>query len=255
MRKMTVKQKRRLCPCEIRVIKIDREAILNLTWRILGKICFEKFRLPHGIRGTKRICIDWCFDAEKCEITLLAHSSIVKLNMGAAAYINDHPVEAVESLYLNPGGKDIYFSIPDPAFEISQPDAHMDAFRNRLGCALEKLHAMLDHRIRPLEEHEIRVIRLSQEAIRELIWEYFMKNGDEIMDIPEKDRFSIIFHMFAEENLKELTLYAINRNEASDAVFEEADAYCRKNICVTADSLLEKSGRERCYVSVTLPKP
>lgn len=251
-----MKQSRSLAPYEIRIIKIGRNAILNLTWEILSKTCYEKFRLPRGINRGKRICVDWCFDAERGEMILFAHSSMYKLNLEAAiTYINNLSVEATDSFLLNPDEKDDYFSILDTSFEIIQPDTNIAAYGNRLEAALGKLHAAMDHRIRPLEEHEIRVIRLSQQAIQELVWEYFMKNGDRIMDIPEECGTSIIFHMHIEGKLEKLTLYAINLNEASDLLFEKVDAYCDREIGLTTDSLLKKPEEERYYISASLSKP
>lgn len=250
-----MKQSRSLAPYEIRVIKVGRKAILNLAWEILSKMCYEKFRIPHGMNNVKRVRIDWHFDPEKGEIILFAHSSMYKLNLEATvAHINKLSIEAIESLLLNSDGKDHYSSILDTAFDISQPNTNISACGNRLDDAFGKLHAMLDHRIRPLKKHEIRIIRLSQQAIQELLWEYFMKNGDSIMDLPEKDSFSAIFHMQIEGKLEKLTLYAINLNEASDSVFGKAEAYCNREIGITADSLLKEPGEGGYYVSVTLSK-
>lgn len=251
-----MKQSRSLAPFEIRVIKIGREAIMDLTWEILSEICHEKFRIPRSMNSVKRIRIDRHFDSEKGEIILFAHSSMYELNMEAAvAHVNKLSVEATESLLLNPDGKDYYSSILDASFEISHPNVNAAKTRgSRLDNALEKIHTMLNHRVRVMDAHEIRVIWLSQQAIQELVWEYFVKNGDKIMEIPKKDSFSVIFHMNMEEKLEKLTLYAINLNEASDSVFEEAEAYCSEKIGFTTDSLLKESGEEHYYVSVTLPK-
>lgn len=45
-RETPMKQRKALQPHEIRVIKIDRKAILELTWEILSEISYEKFRFP-----------------------------------------------------------------------------------------------------------------------------------------------------------------------------------------------------------------
>lgn len=241
-----------MIPYEIRVIKIDRAAILNLIWEILAESCYEKFRLPRGGNSSRKICVDRFFDASKSEIILFAHGSTLTLSMEAAvARIGKLPIEATESLLSNPRNSVYYHTILDPSFEISRPNADMPkAHTCRLTVALEKLCTMRNSRVRPLEEHEIRVIRLSQQAIQELIWEYFMKNGDKVMDIPKKDSFSVIFHMHVEGNLEKLTLFAMNLNEASDPVFEEVEAYCNQKVGFTAD-LLSKAPEAGChYVSV-----
>lgn len=248
-------QRKTLQPHEIRVIKIERKAILDLTWEILSKIGYEKFRLPSGENSMQRIRMDWCFCPEQCEIILLAHSSAYALNKEAAiTYIKNLPIEAIESLFVNENGKDCYHSIQNASLLTVRPNAARAKMCGwGLGDAWEKLRAMGS--VRPLKKQEIRVIRLSRQAIQELVWEHFMQTGDEIMEIPEEDSASVIFHMHVEEKLEKLTLYAISLMEASDPVFEKVNTYCDQNICVTTNSLSQKSAKERCYVSVLLSKP
>lgn len=82
-----------------------------------------------------------------------------------------------------------------------------------------------------------------------------MQTGDEIMEIPEEDSASVIFHMHVEGKLEKLTLYAMRLMEASDPVFEKVNTYSDQNIRVTTDSLSQKPAKERCYISVLLSEP
>ena len=237
---------------EIRVIKIGRKAILNLTWEILSQIIYEKFRLPHGGNIMKRICIDWYFDEEPCEITLLAHSAADVINQEAVIrYIQNTSVEVLDSVLLSTDGKDCYRSISSSSFVTKCPIAAPTKNGRWAPCNLcGTLCAILRGRIRLLRKHEIRVIRLSKKAIQELLWEHFMAIGDDVMEILEEDSASVIFGMHAVGKLEELTLYAINLNEVSDAVFDEVNAYCDQNIGFTTDSLSANPEDGPLYVSV-----
>lgn len=246
-------QRRALQPHEIRVIKIDRKAILELVWEILSEISYQKFRLPHS---SKKICIDRFFDEKQCEIILLAHSRAYEVNTEAVIpCIKNLSLEAIESLILNLNGAEYYDSIRGD----SLATGHSTSIRakedrvqeNTLGKLLDKLGI----RVRPLRKCEIRVIRLSEQAIRELLWEHFMKTGDEAMDIPEEcDELRTIYHMRINGNLEELTLYVMNFNESSDKAFEENMEYCDQNIPFTTDSYSKKLEKGRNYVSVIVPK-
>lgn len=246
-------QRRALQPHEIRIIKIDRKATLELIGEILSKISYEKFRLPHC---SKKICIDWFFDEKQCGIILLAHSRAYEVNTEAAIpCIKNLPLEAMESLCLKSNAKEYYHSIRARSFATDHSTSILmkekSVRRNALGKLLDKLGI----RVRPLRKHEIRAIRLSQQAIHELLWEHFMKTGDEVMDIPEEgDELRTIYHMRINGNLEELTLYVMNFNESSDKAFEENMEYCNQNIPFTTDSYSKKLEKGRNYVSVIVPK-
>lgn len=242
-----MKQRKALQPHEIRVIKIDRKAILELIWEILSEICYEKFRLPRNIYS-KKIRIDWVFDEKQCEIILMAHSRAYTIELETVITdINKLSLDAIDSLLLKPDGKEYYHSIRETSFVSGHSTT-----KRVLGKLLDFLHI----RIRPLRKHELRVIRLSQQAIHELLWEHFMKTGDEAMDIPEEeiDDIRTIYHMHIEGNLEELTLYVMNFNEASDKAFLENQEYCDQKIHFTTDSYSKKPAKGRNYVSVILSK-
>lgn len=250
-------QRKALQPHEIRVIKIDRKAILELIWEILREISYEKFRLPHNKYYSKKICMDWFFDEKQCEIILLAHSRAYEVNTEAViSCIKNLSLEAIESLLLNPNGKEYYHSIQGTSFVTGHSTSFCRKEDSVQGNALGKLYGNLGIQVRPLRKHEIRVIRLSQQAINELLWEHFMKTGDEVMDIPEEeiDDIRTIYHMYIEGKLEELTLYVMNFNEASDKAFIENQEYCNQNIHFTTDSYSKKPTEGRNYVSVMLSK-
>lgn len=250
-------QRKALQPHEIRVIKINRKAILELIGVILSKISYEKFRLPYNTYYSKRVCIDWFFDEDQCEIILLAHDHASKaITEAVITCVKSLSIEAIESLLLNPNGKEYYHSIRDTSLITGHSTAiGMREDRVR-GDALEMLFEKLGIRIRLLRKHEIRVIRLSQQAIHELLWEHFMETGDEVMDIPEEgiDDMGTIYNMYIEGKLEELTLYVMNLNEASDKVFIECEEYCNQNIHFTTDSYTKKPTKGRNYLSVMLSK-
>lgn len=250
-------QREALQPREMRVIKINRNAILELLGEILTEISYEKFRLPHNKYCRNMVFIDWFFDEDQCEIILLAHSRAYKINTEAViTCIKNLSLEAVESLLLKPNNKKYYHSIQDTSSGTDHSTSISIKKDSVTGNALGRLLGNLGIRIQPLRKHEIRVIRLSQQAINELLWEHFMKTGDEVMDIPEEeiDDIRTIYHMYIEGKLEELTLYVMNFNEASDKAFIENKEYCNQNINFTTDSYSKKSTKGRKYVSVMLSK-
>lgn len=248
--------RRALKPHEIRVIKIGREAIFELLWEILREISYEKFRLPHNKFSRKKVFIDWLFDEKECEIILLAHSRVPKENAEAViAHIKNHSLEAIESLLLSPNGKEYYYSIPYTSYDGGHLNSIGTKEESVQDNAFGKLLGNLGIRVRPLRKHEIRVIRLSQQAIHELLWEHFMKTADEVMDIPEEvDDIRTIYHMYIEGSLEELMLYVMNFNEASDKAFVENQEYCNQNVHFTTDSYSKKTTKGQKYISVILSK-
>lgn len=246
-------QRKALQPHEIRVIKIERKAILELLWEILSEISYEKFRLPRNRSCNKKVCIEQFFDESQCEMVLLAHSCAYKVNAEA---VIKYPLEAIESLLLNSTSKEYYYSLQGASFTtVHSPTGAKEKDRVRVS-ALGQLLDKLGIRVRPLKKHEIRVIRLSQQAIHELLWEHFMQTGDAAMDIPEEEPGDIhtIYHMYTGGKLEALTLYVMNFNEASDKAFAEMKEYCDQNIHFTANSYSKRPAKGQNYVSVLLSK-
>ena len=240
-------QRRALQPHEIRVIKIDRIAILELLWEILGDICCEKFCLPQNKWYKKKVCFDWIFDENQCEFILFAQCHAYKAcTKSIAANLRNHSIDAIDSLLSKPNGGKYYYSIQN--FSCNDP---FSLPNNPMGVLIDNL----DIQIRPLRKHEIRVIRLSRQAIQELLWEHFMETGDEAMEIPEETgEISTIYHMYVEGQLEKLTLYVMNFNEASEEVFVANQEYCKKNIGFTTNSYSKRAAKRPSYISVVPSK-
>lgn len=245
-------QRKALQPHEIRVVKIDRKAILELVWEILSEIIYGKFRLPHNNR-CNRACIDWVFDERQCEIILVAHNCEHNIDLDLLIQsIKEFPIEAVESLLMNPNDEECYYSFQNVSFINGHSKLGNVEFKRAQNNKFRMLLDKLGIHIRLLTKREIRIIRLSRHAICELLWEHFLATGDEIMDIPEEENGDIrtIYHMYTEGNLDVLTLYVMNINDASDKVLNQNKEYCDKNIHYTTMSYLERKTKEQKYVSV-----
>ena len=251
-----MRQEKALQPHEMRAIRIDKNAILHLLWKILRKIGYEKFNLSQGINSTDEICVDWYFDEERCEIDLFAYnvSDLVDREI-VIAYVKSLTEEALDSILVNVKGKTLYQSIKATSFLMGSPG------ENRLtdcSCKLRnlqgKVRSVIDKYVRTLRKHELRLIRLSQQALQELLWELFMQIGDEIMDIPEEDSFQVLFHMSVEGKLEEVFLYALKLREVSQMDFEKVDAYCKQNVRFTRDLATKEILNERYYTTMIVSK-
>ncbi len=238
-----------LSPQEIRVIKMDKKAILELLGEIFNNICHKKLQLPHN----KTICFDWFFDSEKCEIMLFAYkqmSGIKKENI--IEYINNLSIQVTQSLLESIEGKKYYCTIRNifsTNFSVSNT---FQLFRDSENW-WEPLFAKIGIHSYPLKQCEVRIIRLPKEAIDELLWEHFMQTGNKVMDIPEEDSddFRIIYHFIPKENLEELMLYVMNINEANDEAFIKNSTYCEENIPITTNSYSKVSKKPK-YISVII---
>lgn len=247
-------QRTALQPHEIRVIKINRKTILELLGEIFKEISFEKFRLPQNKYYRKKICVEWFFDEKQCEITLLAYSRASGINSETIiTLVNPLSFEAIDSLLSKDGDEEYYYSLYRNSFYDGNPTLIRQKENEMKSNRLGKLFDNVSIGVRPLKKCEIRVIRISQQAINELLWEHFMETGDEVMEISEEDGgISTIYHMYTEGELEELTLYVMNLNEASDEVFIRNKAFCNQNIHFTTDSYFKKSTQDPKYVSAIL---
>ncbi len=248
-----MEQRKPLQHHEIRVIKINREAILNLIWEILVEISEKKFQLPHNVYYRDKVCLDMHFDEKQCEIIVSVYRKEHSINKETLiAHINNSAAEVVDSLFLNSKNKQYYYSIQDSCLFYggsNRIQSNEDCKRSTWRTMLKNLGV----RIRSLGKYEVRFIRLSQEAIHELLWEHFMETGDKALDIPV-DTDDVIYHMYTEGALQQLTVYVMNLNEASDKVFADNRVYCDQNIPITTYSYAEGCEKGRAYVSVVLPE-
>ena len=244
-------QKKALSPHEIRVLKIDRNAIVELIQEILRDISYKKFRLPYKYEN-KKICVDCIFDEEKCEIIIVAYRSSNTCKNDIVTYVKELQLEATESLLMNPNGGEYYCSVKETSFLNIHPNSINK--KNEQKNMLDRMFDLLKIQARPLRNHEIRVIRLSTPAIKELLWEHFMKTGDDVMDIPKEeiDDISTIYSMNIIGKFDALILYVMNIDEASDISFAQNKKYCEENVRFTTDSYLKNTSGEQKYVSLIL---
>jgi hypothetical protein len=106
----------------------------------------------------------------------------------------------------------------------------------------------------PWPRQEVRIIRLTQGAIGELLWEYFMEVGYQLMNLPPEDPDDLptIYRMYTEENMQSLTLYVMNLFEASDSVFSQIDAYCDSHINAIGETALADWTEKSYYMVESL---
>lgn len=244
-----MRQKTFLRPHEIRVMKIGKAAILEMTLKCLSELCFEKYQIHNNRKNRKQLCVEWLFREDVCELGLYLHSSTYTLRKTSASDILECGIiDAIDSLLLN--NRAPYFqSVNDPLLMSSndvQPEERLQILDMSSGFGKERTKRR--YREVPLLDHEARVIRLSKKAIQEILWEEFMEIGCEIMDLPQDD-FSYLFFMNVEEKMKSLTFYAIRFSEFSDAIIKELDSYFSKYLCFTANSVSTDS-ETKCYFTI-----
>lgn len=246
-----MEQRKTLHHHEIRVIKINREAIIDLIRAIIVEVSGEIFQLPHIVNYMKKVQFDVHFDEQLCEVILSAYrkeNTIKKDEL--IAYINSTTIQSIDSLFLNFNNDQYYCTTQDSSlFHNSLNKTQLnEVCKHSIWRSMLKKFSIRTH---SLGKFEVRFIRISKEAIHELLWEHFMKTGDKAMDIPVGSD-DVIYHMYTEGALQQLTLYVMNLDEASDKAFAENRAYCDKNIPVTTDSYFEGCKKEQRYVSVIL---
>lgn len=251
-----MKCEKSLQPNELRVVKLAKDAILNLSQEIIGEISRDKFNLPHSQYSIKRTAIDWYFDEERCQMILFAYSRADGLNREAVfAHIDTLSGEAIDSLLVNDSNNEFYQSTTNILPVTDYRNAtNMRICRCGLDSIWKRISSIRKGKSRPLKKHEVRIIRLSQAAIKELLWEYFVETGDKAMNIPKEDKLDVIFHMSVDEKFEELMLYALNLNEFSQLDIEKVNAYCSQNIPPTANAYTKKPSQGWNYVSVMLTK-
>lgn len=99
------------------------------------------------------------------------------------------------------------------------------------------------------DDNMIRVIKIPRSGIEELLWEYFMDHGEEILDI-EKNSDHVIFHMTLDPDFTELAFYACNISEDYAPNFDKFDNYINKHVGFTTNSLFQQPDRIKRYISI-----
>ncbi len=86
-----------------------------------------------------------------------------------------------------------------------------------------------------MKKNEIRVIKLSGDAIDELIWELMNKEGEQFLSLP--DNSNTIFRLVWDRAKDELVFYALEFEHPHPINFEAIDRYINKHIRTTTDSM------------------
>ena len=244
---------------EVRVIKIKREAVLELVYKALDDIVCQKFELPSHSAAAKhnrnaKYSIDKYFDEQAYEILLFAYEKNELIDRDdILAHIRKLPIEAIDSLLMTSGSEKYYHSIQNPLDEHSQHKFGNTTMKRKIKHVLSNLPNIFNRRVHPLKKHEVRIIRLSKQAVLELVWEYFMKNGDELFNIKNDENFDVTFCMNVEDRLRTLTIYAIDLKDATESMRQKLDLYCEQKLGITAESLIATTEAGLCYVSIPLP--
>jgi len=76
-----------------------------------------------------------------------------------------------------------------------------------------------------LEKDEIRVMKLSREAIAEMLWESFMEMYHDRLDVPNDDHH--VCHMTLNEDMSELTFYSCYSSSTQKPDFDAIDAFLK----------------------------
>lgn len=250
-------QRKSLQPHEIRVLRLNKTTIMGIIKESLEEISYIRFRLP---QDTDDVCVDWMLDIEQHELFLYAYSTREDLNKNAVIeYIKNYPMDSLESLLKIKKGK-YYYSIKDPSLFIAHPESGAKAkCVNRKGKGLRSIFAAWREHIRPIRKHELRVIRLSIQGVKELVIEYFMEFGNSLFDLPDEDPEEdvvndFMYRIILTDNLEELMVYIVNVNEVSSSYLEKVDAYCDEHICFTSDVIPKELATRSYYTSMILPE-
>ena len=84
-----------------------------------------------------------------------------------------------------------------------------------------------------LEKDEIRVMKLSREAIAEMLWESFMEVYHDRLDVPNDDHH--VCHMTLNEDMSELTFYSCYSSSTQRPDFDAIDAFLKTEAVGAAD--------------------
>lgn len=228
-----------LQPLEFRAIKLNHDAVATLLRKILVKISMEQFRTFGESPCIDFISFGQYFDEKSNELVLFAYRQDEDMREeDIIPWVQDLGIVAEDSLFVN-----------DRVWQ------HCNCIQlpwERFGHLEEK--AILIP-IKPVtlpdfwswSKQEVRVIRITQRAINELLWENFMDVGYQLMELPQEDSDDLptIYRMSTEDRLQSLTLYVMNLLEASDSSFRKIDKYCDLHIraidATALDDWTEKS--------------
>ncbi len=243
-----------LQPKELRAIRVEKQQILELLWHLLGKMELEKFQLPQNSSAREQITIEHRFMEERCEIILLAYHRVCVVDMEETMkYIYALPIEPLDSLLIHREDGKYFASIFLPVF--GAPKEH---FSNKTLPRVWDWRRLLGSRVVPLRKDEVRVIRLSRQALQELIWEYFVENGSCLFECADDDltpelwdpTYSVQFSGKLDDVIVSLTRFENLLHGGTDRI----DLYCRQRVPVTTKTLLLNQIVQPCYVTTSIPE-
>ena len=100
-------------------------------------------------------------------------------------------------------------------------------------------------------DNVVRVIKISRNAIEELLWEAFMEIGEDRMEI-ESNNDDVVFRMVTDEHLNEVVFYACNYSCHKDPGFSQIDELIREKVEITSESLYTKPEGGKYYTDISL---
>ena len=205
---------------EIRATNLNSNTVLDLIWDILQPQILKAFQLKHNAFLPHDLVFEWYFDDQRCEAIIVAYNDSYTIDEGLFRKIKTF--EALDSFLSHPIEKVMYQSMLAPPFIVP------NRLNKKKHCVFfahlwKMIFSLFIKGYRPLKNNEFRIICLSRQAIAELLWEYFMANGDSIMGIPEEDSADVIFHMNIKGSFEKLIICAVNLNEFSIVDWDEVD--------------------------------
>lgn len=219
-----------LSPQEFRAIKLDYQAIFCLLRKILIKFGTEQLMAFSDNSCVDSVSIGQYYDENKRELLLFAYSRRENHTEDSIiSYIKGLRIVAQDSILTHVDGCRLCSSIQIPSTGRGQTQGKVEN---------AYVESVAFNSFAPWKKREVRFIRLSQDALGELLWEYFMEVGYQLMNLPQEDSCDspTIYRMYTEDKFQSLTLYVMNLFESSNSVFAKVDAYCDTNIDVLGET-------------------
>ena len=99
-----------------------------------------------------------------------------------------------------------------------------------------------------MDKNEIRVFKISGEAINELVWELLNQTGEQFFDISANQE--AIYRLNCDKDKDQLVFYALEYAKPHVVDFEKIDRYINEHIDKTTDSLFNAENKP--YVSLSV---
>lgn len=232
-----------LSPHEFRVIKLDHHTVLRMLRKILIKFSTERLRSFGDDACTEPVSVGQYYDENKSEMLFFAY--IRKENLtedSIISHIQNLEIVAQDSILAGSDSWQPFISIQIPSKGYSQTQRKEENVQ---------VESNASNNLIPCQKQEVRIIRLSHGALGELLWEYFMEVGYQLMSLSQEDSYDspTIFRMHTDDQFQSLTLYVMNLFEASNSIFTKIDEYCESNIDALGETVLDNWTDVPYYVS------